>query len=204
MTLAPTHGLSAAALCRTLDATLTTLPADATLAWDLDGVFYDLLPPLRTHIHRRGTHPTGDLPDPPTYDLAAAWNITPADLLDHLVHGTLHGDLFATGALYDDAHTCLTTIRERRPDLRHVAVTARDLPGATTEATAQTHRWLHDHGITFDAVHLTAVKTAVAFDLLLDDAPANVAAAHAAGRAALLVDRPWNQDVTTRRTRLLA
>jgi hypothetical protein len=62
-------------------------------------------------------------------------------------------------------------------------------------------QWLRENGIHPDRVHLADPtdpqdKLSQHFDLLVDDHPGNVEAALAAGRSAVLLNRPWNLSYT--------
>jgi len=69
-------------------------------------------------------------------------------------------------------------------------------PAGCHDATA---RWLHEIGLSFDELHCSSDKisrcTEIGIDLLIDDSPANLAAAVERGIAVATIRHPWNEDV---------
>lgn len=128
--------------------------------------------------------------DPRTYDLAAAYGLD-REVVQKAIHavsgaGTTYrhaipdaDGIAAINALYDEG--CIIKV-----------TTARSI----THGGAATMEWLtQTSGLKFHEVAFAHDKTTVSYDLLIDDAPYNVVNLQAHGRAAALIDRPWNRDV---------
>ncbi len=67
--------------------------------------------------------------------------------------------------------------------------------GFHRQVVADTVGWLDAHDIPYWDLCFVADKTAVGCDLLVDDAPHNVAALVAAGRPVIIFDQPYNRDI---------
>jgi hypothetical protein len=166
-----------------------------TFAVDCDGVLYRFNETLRAWLVQHCGVPVSRLPEPSTYDLAEQWGFRDNDaLLREMVTACKAGALFSVGEPYGDALHGMRAIRAQGH--RIVVVTARNIAGLEGLAEPITRQWLDQAGFGYDDVVLTHNKHEVEFDLLLDDCPANIEACLRRGRTAVLLKRPWNDDVT--------
>lgn len=171
-------------------------PDPRRIAVDLDGCLYDFTTTMREWLIARGWQ-REDLPDPQTYSLTQSWQMSSELLRVEMSRALAAGVLFRRGEAFDDGIE-----HARRIGLkghRLVAVTARQFPGLELEARRATIQWMRDNHIHPDETHLVglqggAEKNKIHYDLLIDDSPENIHAAHAAGRKAVLLDREWNRD----------
>lgn len=171
-------------------------PDPRRIAVDLDGCLYDFTSIMREWLVARGWK-RDQLPDPETYSLTKSWSMSTDLLRTEMSKALAAGVLFRRGEAYEDG---IAHVREIGLQGHHIVVnTARQFPGLELEARRATVQWLRDNDIHADEVALVGLqggveKTRVPFDLLIDDSPENVHAAHAAGRNAILLDREWNRD----------
>jgi hypothetical protein len=166
------------------------------IAIDLDGCLYDFNSTMRAWLVSRGWD-AAQLIDPTEYHLQAQWGIDASVFEQEMVVSLGDNVMFRTGAAFSDAVRGARALGEAGHVL--LANSARQFPGHEHTSRAATLQWLREHGIHPDQVHLSdpydpADKLSVPFDLLVDDHPGNVEAALDAGRAAVLLDRPWNMS----------
>lgn len=169
---------------------------DVTIAYDCDGVLYDFNDTLREWLAARGWS-RARMPEPHTYSLREAWGLHDEVLHREMPLAIRAGVLWYTGQPHDDG---IASARQMGLAGHRILVnTARALPGSEVAATAATVTWLRAAGVHPDDLHVADPhnpedKLSVPFDVLLDDHPENIRAAHRAGRNAYLVDRAWNRD----------
>lgn len=164
-----------------------------TLATDLDGVGYRFEDTLRSWLHTRRGVPLSQLAEPHTYDLARCWNLGgDAGLIQAMVEAYEDGVLFHTGEPYKEALTALQQVREQ--GVRIVVITARNIPGISDSIENATRAWLESVDFPYDDLIVTGAKNQQAFDLLVDDCPAQVQSCLDVGRKAMLLSRRWNLD----------
>jgi FMN phosphatase YigB (HAD superfamily) len=159
------------------------------VAFDLDGVLY----PHEVLDHwllARGYAKVDGASG--RYSTALRWGMSQEQFFTEMTDAMRAGLLFRRGQPYPDGADAIRAVHAAGHDV--VIVTARNLPGAETEAYAPTLQWLRENDLPFAELHVTHRKTDVPFDLIIDDHPGNVAAARAAGRRAVLLDRAWNRD----------
>lgn len=173
-------------------------PEKLTIAIDLDGCLYDFVGTMRDWLVTRGWD-RESMPDPTDYYLHHAWGIT-NDLLQAEMKAALHaGIMFRKGTPMRDGTHGVRVLGEQG---HHLLInSARRLAGAGPLAKRSTLLWLREQGVHPDDIYMadpvhSEDKLKPAFDLLIDDHPGNVLAAISAGRAAVLLDRPWNTSYT--------
>ena len=172
------------------------IPDPKRIAGDIDGCYYDFNGIMAEWLVARGWDPK-KLVSPTTYSLAQAWGLPRPELKDEMQRALAAGVMFRRGSAYPEATESIRHLG--LSGHRIVMNSARLMPGMELEARRATMQWLRENGIHPDETHLVHMdggdhKLAVPFDLLIDDAPDNVRAALAAGRSAVLLDRPWNVD----------
>ena len=170
--------------------------SDVTIAYDCDGVLYDFNDTLREWLAARGWD-KDRMPEPHTYSLRDAWGLHDDTLHREMPLAVDAGVLWHRGIAHEDGVASARDMGLRGH--RILINTARALPGSEGAARTATVTWLRSAGVHFDDIHVADPKRPddkmrVDFDLLLDDHPENVRAAHRAGRNAYLVDRKWNRD----------
>jgi len=164
-----------------------------TVAVDVDGVLYDFDNAFGLWcVANIGLNPELLKVDH-TYRLEDRWGITQEQVLEYMIAGVREGTTFRFGPVYED---CRVPLNEIYGDGHHVMMlTARDLPGVTELCRAHTAHWLENEAkLPYDELVLSSRKEDHDFDILVDDSPANVRAVQAAGKRAVLLDRPWNRD----------
>lgn len=175
-----------------------TSPAPLTIAIDLDGCLYDFIATMRDWLISRGWDASG-LTDPTQYYVQREWGINDKVFQEEMMRSLHHGIMFRTGGAFNDAIEGARALGLAGHTL--LANSARLFPGMEDKSRSATLQWLRENGIHPDAIHLADPhdpkdKLAASFDLLIDDHPGNVEATLAAGRGAVLLDRPWNADRT--------
>lgn len=168
------------------------------IAIDLDGCLYDFVGTMREWLVTRGWD-REQMPDPTDYYLHHAWGITNEFLQAEMKASLQAGVMFRSGTpMRDGTHG----VRVLGQQGHHLLInSARRLTGAGPLARRSTMLWLREQGVHPDDIHLadpvrSEDKLKPHFDLLIDDHPGNVTAALNAGRAAVLLDRPWNTVYT--------
>lgn len=169
---------------------MNTYRRSLTVAVDVDGPLYELVPALRTWLHHNAGLPMSQMPDPTIYDIAGVWGITQRFLIEQLIAGCQAGHLFWKGEAHRPGIKALHALRAAGH--RIVLVTARDLPGIEATARAATETWARAVDAPYDELFLTHDKNTVDWDVLVDDYEVNVTRAHADQRHALLLRREWN------------
>lgn len=152
------------------------------VGWDLDGVVYPFVESLRAVVERR-TRVRKPLPVPKQWDFWLDWGMTFEEWKAHFDAGVADGSLFTHGGPLD--HGIINRMHETH--------TIHIITHRPPEAHATTRAWLRHHNILYDSLTLTMDKAEVKVDVAIDDKPENVEAYEAAGVAAVLYDRPWNQ-----------
>lgn len=172
--------------------------AARTIAVDMDGCIYNFNSVLREWLVGKGWD-RDTMPDPEIYDLHEAWNLSNAQLQEEMAAATRAGLMFRHGMTYHDGAEGVRDLGLAGHQI--IVNSARLLPEISDTCRAATVQWLRDNDLHPDGVHLArgahpADKLGVAFDLLIDDHAENVRVARAAGRHAVLLDRPWNKEHT--------
>ena len=166
-----------------------------TVACDIDGVLYELVPAVREFVHVNYGVPVDRMPDPKRYDLWSEWDLNlGVNLSTILVDAVEAGEMFWRGEAHQPGLNGLRTLKDM--GFKVVLVSARDLPGLEDVCYTATVSWLASVDAVYDDLYITSDKTTVQFDFLIDDYAKNVRAAHAAGRHAILLNREWNTNVT--------
>ena len=162
----------------------------ARIAIDIDSTLHPYWDQLRDVVQRR--HGI-DLP----YEAQTGWDITtlPADDVAAAVRET-HSEAYVLAAEpYPDA---VETVRAWHAAGHFIHITSH----RTTTAHEVTTRWLERIGLPFDELYCSMDKIsrclAIGIDVLIDDAPATLERAHAAGIVPATLRHPWNAAVCRR------
>ncbi len=153
---------------------------------DLDGVTFDFVRSLRMEVVATTGRYRASLPTPTQWNFWHDWGMSKQEWRAHFNNGVKRGTLFGLGTRLD--HGLIDQLF-----LSHSIhiVTHRPEGAARTTET-----WLARHGVRYDTLTFTEDKTLVPVDVAIDDKPDNVRALLAEGTAAVLYDRPWNQEAT--------
>lgn len=163
------------------------------LGVDLDGVCADWATGFRAIAARHLGVDPGELPPANTWEMAE-WGID-AERLDELFHLAVSEErIFRHLPVYDRVGEVLRGLSHEGVHIR--IVTHRlALPGAHARTVHDTVEWLEEAGIPYWDLCFLGRKSDLAVDLLIDDAPHNVASLRAAGRAVLVMDQPYNRHL---------
>lgn len=168
------------------------------IAVDLDGCLYDFNSVMRDWLIYRGWEPEV-LTIPQNYHLQQEWGIPDEVFHSEMVESLHEGIMFRQGEAFPEAIIGVQKLGLEGHTI--MANSARHFDGHEDKTRSATLQWLREHTIHPDIVHLvnpknTEDKLLQYFDLLIDDHPGNVEYALKAGRNAVLLDRPWNRNVT--------
>lgn len=162
------------------------------LGLDVDGPVYRLGSELRNWLIKRGWSADDLHPAPvSTYDFLASWPLTQQELTDELLAASNADAIYGGDHVHADAAYWLPLIHDAGVGVH--LVTARSEP----KAYAQTEAFFRLNNLPYDRLTLDRNKEDVdGYDILVDDHPGNVERVLAKGRKAVVLDRPWNRDVT--------
>jgi 5' nucleotidase, deoxy (Pyrimidine), cytosolic type C protein (NT5C) len=157
---------------------------------DLDGVCYPF-----SHIFRLfcEQHLCRLLALPEVWSFhTEQWGLTTGKFLELMRAGCVDAEwVFHLG---DPLAGCVEAL-EQLTGAGHEIVIVTSRPDYARPAT---EAWLKRWGITHHELHLAVDKTAFELDVLLDDCPAILVAAKAAGIRAVVYDQPWNRTFDKR------
>lgn len=122
------------------------------------------------------------------------WGMTHEEFMDLFRQGVLAGYIFTEGCPTEGSVSAVRRLHDRGHEV--VYITDRAIPGVDEWlAFDLTADWLNQHGFPNPGnVIITGVKHSVRTDVLLDDKPEHITAAHAAGHPMpLLWARPHNR-----------
>jgi uncharacterized protein len=157
------------------------------IAIDIDSTLHHYWDQLREVVRRR--HGI-DLP----YALQTTWDITglPREDLAQAVLETHSDELVLSAVPYPGA---VETVRAWHEAGHFIHITSH----RTTAAYAATARWLEQVGLPYDDLYCSYDKVSrcveIGIDVLVDDAPANLARARESGIAGATLRHPWNADI---------
>lgn len=159
--------------------------------WDIDGVghvFGDsvhnwLKHTGRGHLWKSGPNPT------PYWDWYKDWGWTSKQFVEECNAAADAGILF-DGPIRDGYKESI----ERVARMGHQIIIATDRPfGSSPEVSEKiTVEWFRKHGIEYDEMHFTAVKSDANCDFFIDDKLENYDELVDKGVKAYLLNRPWN------------
>jgi 5'-nucleotidase len=164
------------------------------LGVDVDNVLANYTGGLRRIVaEERGIDP-GELPDPATWSAYEDWGYTPETFNELHRRAVVEHRMFRDLDVMPGAATALRSLSERGVRIR--IVTHRlYLSGMHAIAASDTVQWLDDHDIPYWDLCMVARKADVGCDLMIDDAPHNVAALRDIGRSVLVYDWPYNRHL---------
>lgn len=159
----------------------------SVLGIDLDGTLYNY---HTAFVYMARNYLGVKIPD------ASEWSHWgwPDEYLDEFEHRWMHQDAIALG-LYRYGHIMKGAIIAcRKLAAQHDLVVVTHRPRA---AVRDTIAWLNYVNLPFSGINILSSgqpKTAVDWDLLIDDKTENIDDALLCGRKGILFDRPWNKD----------
>lgn len=153
---------------------------------------YDFSASLKHYlVHYRGFS-AFDLPDSLTWNFwKDQWGMTMDEFLGYCNDGVDAGVVFGWGQPEDGTAGVLYELQERGHTIH--LVTHRMFGDRSVQNTED---WLKQNNIPFDTITFAKDKTVIPVDLFFEDNVDNYNALVDAGTAAVLFDRPWNQDAT--------
>lgn len=167
---------------------------------DLDGVCYDFAASVREYLCSMRGYDSSVCPDAQRWEFYEDWGLDLPAFIDVFHAGVDAGVIFTHGEPYRNVAEAFAWIKAAGHTIHIVTDRSMGEPGASEAATA---KWLARHGLPFDSLTFSADKTVVNLDVMVDDKLANYDALEAAGVAAYLLTRPWNQHDPKPRHRVL-
>lgn len=165
------------------------------LGVDLDGVCGDYEGAMRSYA-------CSALPDrtPESFRPQDRWSFVETGWFDsheqflQMHAGSVDAGMFATMNVIDGASAALHALSD---DGIHVRIITHRLllAGAHRRVVTDTVDFLDKHDLPYRDLCFVADKTTVSCDLLIDDAPHNIAAARAAGNKTIIFDQLYNRDL---------
>lgn len=154
---------------------------------DIDGVLYDFVTSIHAYAERKLGRTL-----PRNFDrwgfFFDEWGLDWLAFCQLMEDGCAEGELYHRGELAEGAADVIRMLAKLGHEV--IFATAR---GAYAEAA--TRAWLDSHGLYHELVVAAEDKTTLGLDVLLDDSPANIEAARAAGIRGVTFDQPWNRHV---------
>lgn len=166
---------------------------DKIVGIDIDGVLADYVGALRPLAveHEGFTLPEGQ---PTTFGMVEPGWLTESAQWLRLHQRWTSGHVDKTPVLDRDAAKTLSVIREQGHTV--VMITSRSAEPTDTEpelVKEHTAAWLERHEFAHDELVFTADKSAVEWDVLIDDSPRHLAALSSLGRGVWVRDHPYNR-----------
>ncbi|MFT5222648.1 MAG: 5'-nucleotidase [Glaciecola sp.] len=166
------------------------LKGSFVLGVDLDGVCADWGSGFRALAERHLGIDEGDLPQANTWEMSE-WGLETGKLAE-LFRVSVHEErLFRHLPIYEHVSEVLQGLSRDGVHIR--IVTHRlALSGAHATTVQDTVEWLDEHDIPYWDLCFLGRKSDLHVDLLIDDAPHNIASLRAAGSNVLVMDQPYN------------
>lgn len=163
------------------------------LGIDLDGVCYDFVGNLRAFARLRNL---GGTPE----HTATCWDFFSTDwgwdihqFHGAMASGVLDGTLFWGGEPVPSCRESLERLRRAGHEIVIVTHRTHPDPHVASQMRAATVHWLDHYRIPHDSLIFDGTKTRLGLDIMLDDAPHQIAAAREAGERAVFFHRAWNE-----------
>jgi len=158
---------------------------------DLDGVTYDFVASYKRFAEIVAGH---ELAYPSEWNFFNnQWGWSTKKYLSVFADAVMEGNVFWRGAPIEGAKEGIARLRELGHEV--IIVTHRDHPDQKVADAMKraTLYWLQNHDIQVDGILFKGVKTNLGIDIIVDDAPHNIAAAIDADEWVITFDQPWNQ-----------
>lgn len=163
------------------------------LGVDLDGVCADWGAGFRALAARHLGIEEDALPPAHTWEMTE-WGLEEGAIDELFRISVTQERLFRHLPAYDRVGEVLTQLSHDGVHIR--IVTHRlALPGAHANTVHDTVEWLEEHGIPYWDLCFLGRKSDLNLDLLIDDAPHNIASLREAGRNVLVMDQPYNRHL---------
>jgi uncharacterized HAD superfamily protein len=161
---------------------------------DLDGVLYPFADYFTQYVRRWLTD--DEAPSPTTWNFYEEWGWNVKEFQAWMCSA------HQNGAIWEENHHEVPADVTRLIDhLAHSGNSIHIVTHRPEYARESTEKWLFWNDIPYHELIFAEDKTKWGLDVLLDDAPHNIAQARAAGIRAITFDQPWNQHVTGERVK---
>lgn len=170
-----------------------------TISIDLDGVCADYVTPMRAICAEEYGIPEDAIPEPDSYNLAAAtgWPIEDGQEFLRIHAKAVAGHLYRRLPVIPGAKEALTYLDEQGFRIR-IATQRLISPGLNGVVVADTAAWLEEHDLPYTDLCLFESdegKASLPADLHIEDSPAAAIDLVLAGQRTILMDRPYNRDI---------
>lgn len=159
---------------------------------DLDGVCYNFTDSLKKYLVEHEGFPEYELGETTTWNFFKDdWGMSLEDYLMYFERGVDAGIVFLHGEPHLDCVDVLNRLREDGHTL-HI-VTWRQVGQRSVHNTSD---WLLREKIPYDTLTFAKDKTILPVDIFIEDNMDNYTSLCESGVRAVLMDRPWNHDLT--------
>ncbi len=159
---------------------------------DLDGCLYDFGKSLAHYLVEYEDFPTEVATPPKVWNFFLDWGLSIDDYIKAYARGVDAGVVLRVGEPDIDSVEVLNLLREGGHTL-HI-VTYRTVG---KRAVQNTMEWLEEYEVPYDTITFSKDKTIVKNHIFIEDNMDNFKALWAADIECFLMDRPWNEEVTT-------
>lgn len=158
---------------------------------DLDGVVFNFTKAYNTHLRKLG-YPVDPEKEATTWDYFLEFGISTEQFLEHM------DEMVDAKTLFWEMELCEPEIpdliRDFREEGHEIHIVTHRFSGKKECAQEATKFCLAKYGIEYESLTFTGDKTSVSVEIFLEDNRDNYDKLVAAGVAAWLVNRPYNQD----------
>ncbi|MBM4707883.1 hypothetical protein GS982_01595 [Rhodococcus hoagii] len=165
----------------------------ARIGVDLDGVIYPFEDAIKRYLRDEYGVPESEMPYPTSWHFYTEWGLS-ANWFDRLCNEAADAhELFAVLPPYGPAGDPLRSLRDAGHTIHIVTARAYGKPGVAEDATV---KWLDRWRIPYDTLTFARDKTVIPTDWFIDDKPSNYEALDRTETTAVIMDRPWNRELT--------
>lgn len=171
----------------------------ARIGIDLDGVLYNFTHAFRRYLVEHCGWKAEDCPESTRWEFYEDWGIRLPEFLYLCRQAADAHKLWNCGGVWggDDVVEALYQLQDDGHTL-HV-ITHREFGSHKAVSAFQTAQWLHRCHVPYDTLTFSGDKTIVSTDWMIEDNVDNYLSLEASGCRSVLIDRPWNQDLSDAR-----
>ena len=168
-----------------------------TIAVDMDGTLSDWVGALRLHALSKGYPENKIWTEPLKWNFADQWGMTGTEFAELFADAIHNGYMWITDK--PDVEGLNVVDELYKAVFPMIVVTHRDVFAAKTIAEERTLNWVRSWNVPIEKIHVTGEdKTAIEWDILIDDKVENIRDAENAGREGYLLAKPWNTGTMKR------